>query len=843
MESKYISFGIDLGTTNSCIARSENDKITVFANNENMLVTPSVVRIERNGTVRVGRKAYESILESPESVASEFKRWMGQKDLKSFKGSKRTWSAEELSGEVLKSLLNDARRRTGEPVESAVVTVPAAFGQLQCAATKRAAELAGLKECPLLQEPIAVAMSYGISPEMKNQKWIVFDLGGGTFDVAIVSSRDGKLKVLNHRGDNQLGGKDLDRMIVEKKLLPALRKNFTLPDPAKNPAAFAGLLQRLHLKAEQAKIDLSIDQDVLVEFFDLGDDLEEIPYDGEVTITREELDQLSKPLIKRAIEITRQAMREVSLKSADINKILLAGGPTQMPLLRQLLVNELGVEIDLSVDPMTAIARGAAVWAATLESKASSVAVSKKSGSNERVKLGLAYNSVSSTPESKLWYKIEAGQKNQADSIRISSRSGHWDSGWIPVSAEAAPVLLKLLNGKTCEFDISCRDKKGRIIECEPSSFSIRHGLVLERPPLPHSISCEVALSSGSKLDMIFNRGVLLPCSTERIYKANRSLSPEQANERISIKIWEGEVLEDPQANDFVGCLQIASEEIDRSIPEGTEIELSISIDESRLMHVSAYIPLLQQEFSDAVFIAERDEESMIGKLDGLASDLDEMDHQLDSLEEQAAEFSQSKRISEVRNSLKKLRLQVNGEFDSAKLDPDKAKKLVSQARALKADLSKVNSQLGKKDEFAEQESDFNIWTDSINECLNSEANESASSELSNLLAQGKSAISRKNLPDLRRVNIALSGLHYRLIYNKFWYWSSRLTRLIELRHEFQNQNLASHFIDNGLAAQRANNLPKLREAVEKLWELPRTTNTGRENLDTSVRLLADIKC
>ena len=213
--SGNLSYGIDLGTTNSCIARCDGNDVRVFRNNDQMNVTPSAVRVLKTGRTIVGRRAYSAIVEDPDNVAIEFKRWIGQKDKKTFPLSGRIMSAEELSAEILKSVIEDVYRQTGEHVDSAVITVPAAFGTLQCEATARAASLAGLGEFPLLQEPIAAAIAYGVKPGSRDQRWLVFDLGGGTLDIAIVSTREGRLNVLEHRGNNLLGGKDIDRRIVD----------------------------------------------------------------------------------------------------------------------------------------------------------------------------------------------------------------------------------------------------------------------------------------------------------------------------------------------------------------------------------------------------------------------------------------------------------------------------------------------------------------------------------------------------------------------------------------------------------------------------------------------------
>src|ERR1035437_2644556 len=364
--SNTIEYGIDLGTTNSCIARCEGDGIRVFQNNDQMNVTPSAVHILKSGRIIVGRRGHAALLTDPENVAVEFKRWMGQKDRNRSPASQRELSAEELSAEILKSLREDVRRQTGTDVRAAVVTVPAAFGALQCEATARASALAGFEEAPLLQEPIAAAIGYGTSPRSSNQRWLVFDLGGGTLDIAVVSTREGRLNILEHRGNNLLGGKDIDRAIVEHVLLPALQVTYDLRASGPNTAR-SRLLPRLRIKAEEAKIDLSTDAEVVISLFDIGADDSDIPIELDLPFKRAQLEALMNPLVEKCIVLAQEALVGARVNGADLDRILLVGGPTQSPFLRSMLTTRLGAPIDFSVDPMTVVGRGAALYASTLD--------------------------------------------------------------------------------------------------------------------------------------------------------------------------------------------------------------------------------------------------------------------------------------------------------------------------------------------------------------------------------------------------------------------------------------------------------------------------------------------
>ncbi|HYY98068.1 MAG TPA: Hsp70 family protein, partial [Pyrinomonadaceae bacterium] len=335
--SDYIDFGIDLGTTNSCLAHARGGEARVIENNDQMNVTPSVVRVLRSGALMVGRRAYNAVAEDPDNVAQEVKRLMGQRYSKTFPASGRVMTPEEISAEVLKSLLADARRRAGEDVRAAVVTVPAAFTALQCDATARAARLAGLEEHPLLQEPIAAAIAYGAAPGVRDQRWLVFDLGGGTLDVAVVSTRDGRLNVLEHRGDNHLGGKDVDRALAQNVFLPFLSERFALPRADRDPDAHKRLLRRLAFAAEYAKIELTTAGETIVSLIDLGDDAEGRPVEAELPLTRARLEREAAPLVERCMRLTDEALAGARVKGPDLDRILLVGGPTQMPYVRDAL--------------------------------------------------------------------------------------------------------------------------------------------------------------------------------------------------------------------------------------------------------------------------------------------------------------------------------------------------------------------------------------------------------------------------------------------------------------------------------------------------------------------------
>lgn len=211
-----VDFGIDLGTTNSEITHLKGTSVEVIKNLEGIDYTPSAVWLDRGGNFVVGRTAREYAFRDPGNVFTEFKLQMGSDAECIFARTKRRATPEELSAEVLKSLRENVRSRLGEELEAAVITVPAAFEWPQSDATHRAAVLAGIRQAPLLQEPVAAALAYGFQAEDQRAMWLVFDFGGGTFDAAVMSVRDGVIQVVNHGGDNHLGGKVIDWAVVER---------------------------------------------------------------------------------------------------------------------------------------------------------------------------------------------------------------------------------------------------------------------------------------------------------------------------------------------------------------------------------------------------------------------------------------------------------------------------------------------------------------------------------------------------------------------------------------------------------------------------------------------------
>ena len=361
MERTTIDFGIDLGTTNSAIAVLDGVTPQIVKNNDDKDITPSAVYISKKGQIYTGDKAKNALEReiSQNDAFVEFKRRMGSDFTYDFPASGLRKRPEDLSAEILKSLRGDVAQRTGEDVRAAVITIPAMFEQAQCAATKRAGELAGFEQTALLQEPVAASLAYGFQKEVSAKAfWLVFDFGGGTFDAAVMKAEEGDIQIVNHGGDNFLGGADIDWAIIETLVLPELRKAGNFAGLKRGAKEWRAALARIKRSVETAKIELSRRETAELEGLALADSDGE-PVEFEMTLSRGQVSDLAEPLIVRAADICRKVLAEKHLAPSALERVILVGGPTLSPYFREILEGNLGARLDHGVDPMTVVARGA----------------------------------------------------------------------------------------------------------------------------------------------------------------------------------------------------------------------------------------------------------------------------------------------------------------------------------------------------------------------------------------------------------------------------------------------------------------------------------------------------
>ena len=347
--------GIDLGTTNSCVAIYEGGEAKVITNPEGMRTTPSVVAF-KNGDIIVGQKAKNQMVTNKDTISS-IKRKMGTSEKVSANG--KEYTPEEISAMILGDLKKTAESYLGETVSKAVITVPAYFNDSQRQATKNAGKIAGLEVERIINEPTAAALAYGLDKQDKNQTILVYDLGGGTFDVSILELGDGVFEVKSTSGNNHLGGDDFDERVMDY-IVSEFKKEQGV-DLTKDKMA----MQRVKDAAEKAKKDLSgmTSTEISLPFISQA---EEGPIHLNMNLTRAKFEDLISDLVESTTEPVRKAMKDAGLTAKDIDKVLLVGGSTRIPCVQELVKKELGKEPSKEVNPDEVVAMGAAIQGGVL---------------------------------------------------------------------------------------------------------------------------------------------------------------------------------------------------------------------------------------------------------------------------------------------------------------------------------------------------------------------------------------------------------------------------------------------------------------------------------------------
>ena len=599
---KFYDCGIDLGTTNSCLAIPDDDHGFEIIDNQadRMSVTPSAVLINGKGRMLIGQRAYNS--QRVEDLAIQFKRQMGLSKKIPFVSAGIVKMPEELSSEVLKQLRSDAETRLNRTVENVVITVPAAFKTLQSEATNKAGKMAGFKNIILLQEPIAAAVAYGAKPDAKDKHWMVFDYGGGTLDVAIISTLDNRLTVENSEGDNYFGGSDIDRIMFREIVVKKLKESGYHVDELFDESTSSGksMSRKIQLDCENCKIELSNRDSAVLEIFDIDDDNGE-PIEFECEVTRRELESLISDTVERSIVIAKKALAGADVRADQLDKILLVGGSTFIPLVRQRLSEEFGVELDSSLNPMTVVAAGAAIYAST-----SVIDVEEDielTGTNNAI-VNLTYDPISSEETVNVIGKVANIKEVNIAKIKIDCALSKdfsgvcWTSGWMDLLDKYTGIFdvdVLLQKGVLNHFRVAACDKTGSEITIENPYFEIKHNetvLKMSAPPATMSIGVQIR-DSRTGYDILYHvikKNSPLPAQDDRTFKLSRDIDPSR-DDCITIKIWEGENTQNPEANFPAGAITVQSSAMDRMIPKGTEVELTIVADENRNIRVSGYIP------------------------------------------------------------------------------------------------------------------------------------------------------------------------------------------------------------------------------------------------------------
>lgn len=703
-----IDYGIDLGTTNSAIARMENGEVKIIKSDTQKDTTPSCVYFRKNTTL-VGDTAYARY--SGEHLDAfkdfsvtgnkahdfntfiEFKRTMGTDKTYESKSAGHSFSSEELSAEVLKALKSFV---IDEEVSSVVITVPARFRNNQIDATQKAAELSGFKYCELLMEPIAASIAYGVNSKSVNGYWLVFDFGGGTFDVALMRVEEGIMKVVDTGGDNHLGGKDLDFAVVDNIIIPYLKENYQIEKILSNEYGKNELRETLKEMAEVAKIAISPPSKTSADIYTnkpIGEDDKGNEIDFEIKMSLEDYERAVAPVFQRAIDISKKLIESNNLNSSDLEMVLLVGGPTLSQTLRRMLKEQLKTNIDTSIDPMTSVAVGAALFASSKD-----IPSTFQKRDKEKVQLILKYPNDTVETEIDLGVKIDRGQTKgeipEKIIAEISRKDKGWSSGKVEITDDAEIISLLLSTGKSNGFEIKIFDEKGNPFPCEPSSFNIIQGFTQPSGVLPYYLGIGAIIGDSEHAVLSDFQGLeknkSLPAKGKGTFKTQKDIRPGNPEDKLRIPILEGEPNTKVLRNEVAGNILITGEDLPKFLAKGSEVDITLSQDSSRRITLNIYFPDIdetiirkiestKQTEYDADLMDDEIEKSkkLLSKLEDESSTIDlseakklrsELDELEELLENGRTDYNTKTKVMErLRLALKDLdNLEVEGEFPKA---------------------------------------------------------------------------------------------------------------------------------------------------------------------------------
>jgi molecular chaperone DnaK len=813
-----IDFGIDLGTTNSVVAVAEDGRVDVIKNNDNQEITPSVVQLLASGSVIVGRKAYEHYRAHGEGNAyTGVKRQMGKQDQRyPFAAAGVEKGPEDLAAELLKSLRADAEAWAGEAVRAAVITVPAAFELAQCEATQRAAARAGIEQAPLLQEPIAAGLAYGYQRDLEEGYFIVYDLGGGTFDVTLLQIRDGRLLVIDHDGHNFLGGRDWDRRLAELLLSRLETQGYeawTASDPRSSENR--GLLEA---QAEEEKIRLSRLDEVDVVFDGRLADARGRPIEATVSVTRLDYEALITEDLERSIALSQELLTRQGLEAADVARIVPVGGPTLTPLLRQRLTERLSITLDTRIDPMTVVARGAAFFAAGV-SVGESVSALRPVAA-DALQVQLSYPSVSDDTEVPVGGRL-ADSNQPGLSLEIRRGDGGWASGRLPTENDTFFTTVVLTPRRANVFELACFDSAGNRVALSPDRFAITQGLAAADPPLSQSISVVAYDDRGEEAVFgMLAKGTALPAVRERSFRTARELRPGQTAEALRVHVLEGEQSR-PELNRHVGWLDISGAEVDRALPVGTPVDVKLRVDASRGIIASAYIPLIDLTIENVL----QDKYRPSVDLDRVA---EELAAELDRAREVGAGRSQD--VGQIESEAQKVEREVaaarSGDRDAA----DRADLALKELKAAvdRLDAETETSRLAEK--VVEER-------ETTREIVREYGGAEARTRLALLETEAERALNSGDAERMRSAAEEFDDLYWRVVTEHPGFWVEQFIQLAEAAEQSSRSVDARPLLARGRQALDSQDIDTVRAVCFDLLKLlPREEQPASGLKDIGIR-------
>lgn len=768
-----IDYGIDLGTTNSAIVRMENGSAKIVRNERLMETTPSCVFFKKNIKI-VGIEAFNRYGDEHKAAFKdfsltgnekhdfntfiEFKRTMGSDKTYESKSANNSFNSEELSSEILKSLKNYVH---DEEINSVVITVPIRFRSNQNDATLRAADLAGFNYCELLMEPIAASIAYGVSGKNVDGYWLVFDFGGGTFDAALMRVEEGIMKVEDTAGDPHLGGKDLDYAIVDYVIIPFLKEKYQIDKILSNDFGKRELRESLKVMAEEAKIGISPSAKTSVDIYTekpLGVDDTEEEIDFEMKMTLDDYEKAVAPIFQRAIDISKKMLKKNNLESSDLEMVLLVGGPTLSQTLRKMLRDELKTKIESSKDPMTCVAVGAALYASSID-----IPLINQKRDKDKIQLILKYPSDTVEKEENLVVKIDRVQsKGEIPSkifFEINRKDKGWSSGKVEIIEDAEIISLHLSEGKSNGFEIEIYDERGDSYPCEPSSFNIFQGFKPPSATLSRGLGIGVFIGDSERplisVPDTLCQNTSLPAKGKLMAKTQKDIRPGNESDKIRIPIYEGENGTRAILGEPAGYMEITGEKVNKFLPKGSDVEITLMIDKSTKKKLIVYLPDIDETFVE-------DMESSIQKgdydVDELEDEIEISKETLSKLENESSsvDFSEAKKLHSELDQLKEI-------LENGKSDYNTKTKVMERLREIMIELDKIENAA----EFPKAEEELNNALNYLKVTNQRYGDNESAKSLEQFESLASESIKSENVILMKELTLQILIFEYSLRYSK----------------------------------------------------------------------------
>jgi len=826
---KYI--GIDLGTTNSAICAFDGDSIRLYKSPEQHDVTPSAIYIDKRGNKYVGSRAYNAAALSPDNAATLFKRLMGTSTPVKLPAVNLVMTPEECSGEILRALFGYLPEEIRNGDIGTVITVPAAFNQMQKDSTMAAADAANIGRVALMQEPVAAVMSV-MRQRKSDGVFMVYDLGGGTLDIAIGESIAGRVSLLAHGGIAMCGGRDFDRTLFDNVVKPWLVETFELPEDFSSNPQFKKLRCMATWAAEKAKIELSARDEAMISLSDTELGVRDLAGNEmylDIALDRARYDALIANKVDESIQAARETLEKAGLTPHDVERVVFVGGPTHYKPLRDRVSFELGIAPSNDVNPMTAVAEGAAVFAESIDWASESRGRKSSRGTiSAGGTFALSFNFIARTPDTKAKFVVNvAGQVAAGAEFQVDSLDTGWSSGRLSL-ANGTALDLALTKPGDNTFKVFVFDSKGGPIALREDKIVIsRTAASVDAIPASHSIGVEARDKLGGRvlLDYLIREGDQLPKKGKKTFKAGESLKSGSVGS-LKFKLWEGEVSDPINDNRFIGMFEIKGSDFeDGVIAAGADLLCDYEVHDSGNIKMEVSIPSIGGSFHSGRNFYSRQE----GQIDySQASRLVEEQAQatLERLDEMESKIDDP-RLTQAREKLDLASLDKTSESDpeTAKQAMDsvqEAKRLLAVAR--KAHLKEI------------RQLDLDKATEVFETHVKQHGRATEVTAFNNLVKTAQRAID-SNSSDFETHLDELRSKNVMILWRQDWFVIDRFKWLAQDKHLFPDAREHAQLASIGMEALKANDIEKLRSVVGQLDSV-RISSAGEEEMMASSNIV-----